>query len=59
MIVENFQLVEDTVPDAVHRKSGMGDDVIIQLRSETIVKDGRLAVDRITAEYFVREFLCC
>ena len=59
VIVENFQLVKDTVPEAVHRKSGMGDDVIIKLRSETIVKDGKLVVDRIEAEYFVRPFLCC
>ena len=57
--VENYILVEDTVPEAVHRRAELKGDVIIKLRSETIVKDGRLVVDRIEAEYFVREFLCC
>lgn len=59
VIVENYILVEDTVPEAVHRRAEIKGDVIIKLRSETIVKDGRLVSDRIEAEYFVREFLCC
>lgn len=59
VIVENYMLLEDTVPEAVHQKADAGGDVIIHLRSETIVKDGRLSGDRIEAEFFVREFLCC
>ena len=58
VIVENHMLVEDTVPEAVHRRSELKGDVIIKLRSETIVKDGRMVGDRIEAEYFV-PFLCC
>jgi hypothetical protein len=59
VIVENFQLVKDTVPQAVHDKADSGGDVIVKLRSETIVKDGRMVGDKIEAEYFVRdEFLC-
>ena len=59
VIVENYMLVEDTVPEDVHQRAGLSDDVIIKLRSETIVEDGQLKGDRIEAEYFVREFLCC
>jgi len=58
VIVENHMLVEDTVPESVHRRSELKRDVIIKLRSETIVKDGRMVGDRIEAEYFV-PFLCC
>jgi len=59
VVVENFQVVKDTVPDAVHQRADAGGDVIIKLRSETIVKDGRVVSDRIEAEFFVRLFLCC
>jgi hypothetical protein len=59
VIVENYMLIEDTVPEAVHQRAELKGDVIIKLRSETIVKDGRLAGDRIEAEYFVPIFLCC
>lgn len=59
VIVENYMLVEDSVPEDVHRRAGLSDDVIIKLRSETIVENGQLKGDRIEAEYFVREFLCC
>jgi hypothetical protein len=60
VIVEQFQLVQDTVPQSVHDKADSGSpDVIVKLRAETITKDGRLKSDRIEAEYFVKEFLCC
>ena len=59
VIFENHMLVEDTVPEAVHRRSELKGDVIIKLRSESIVKDGRMVSDRIEAEFFVRLFLCC
>ena len=59
VIVENHMLLKDTVPEAVHRRAELKGDVIIKLRSETIVKDGRMVGDRIEAEYFVPEFLCC
>jgi hypothetical protein len=60
VIVEQFQLVQDTVPQSVHDKADSGSpDVIVKLRAETITKDGQLKSDRIEAEYFVKEFLCC
>lgn len=58
VIVEDFQLQLDTVPDDVHQRAGLSDDVIIRVKAESVVKDGRLVGDRIVAEYFVR-FLCC
>jgi len=59
VIVEDYQLIEDTVPESVHQRAELKGDVIIKLKSETIVKDGRMVSDRITAEFFVPEFLCC
>lgn len=60
VIVENFMLLKDTVPDEIHQRAENQGDVIIKLSSETITKDGRMVGDRITAEYFVpKPFLCC
>jgi hypothetical protein len=60
VVVEQFQLVKDTVPQSVHDQADSGSpDVIVKLRAETITKDGRMKSDRIEAEYFVKEFLCC
>lgn len=59
VVVENFQLVKDTVPERIHRMNESNGEIIIKLQSETIVKDGQLVIDRITAEYYEREFLCC
>ncbi len=60
VVVENFQLVKDTVPQGVHDQADSGSpNVIVKLRAETITKDGRLESDRIEAEYFIKEFLCC
>jgi hypothetical protein len=61
VVVEDYQLVEDTVPEAVHRRAERNRDVIIKLRSESIVKDGRLVKDRIVSEFFLPDhpFLCC
>lgn len=60
VVVEQFQLVQDTVPQSVHDQADSGSpNVIVKLRAETITKDGRLKSDRIEAEYFIKEFLCC
>ena len=60
VVVEDFRLVQDTVPPSVHYQADSGSpNVIVQLRAETITKDGRLKSDRIEAEYFIKEFLCC
>ncbi len=61
IVVENWMEVENTVPEDIYQMAGLSDKVIIKLRSETIVENGRMVKDRITAEFFewdISQFRC-
>jgi RHS repeat-associated protein len=57
MMVENSVLKFNSVPPDKENC----EDTIIKIESETIVKDGKLVSDKITAHYFskIPEFRCC
>ena len=59
MIIENFQVKENTVPERLLMMNESNGEIIIEIESETIVEEGKLVKDKITAKYYEREFLCC